>query len=187
MWMSALEKGQVFYICATGPFSRLPFHAAGIFEGNDFNCVDKIASPSYTPNLSMLMPLPMLEIDEIKVLAIGQSDTPYAPLPGTVDELRRIKKHSKLNVKCLERSSATVDGVVSAMKDVHVVHFACHGEQNLFSPLDSALILHNGRLQLSRLMGESFPKAGLAYLSACQTAQGSSTTSKGPVVSLIWC
>jgi CHAT domain-containing protein len=67
---------------------------------------------------------------------------------------------------------ATVDKVVSHLSAVSIAHFACHGVQNKENPLESSLILEDGRLKISRIMQESTQNASLAVLSACETAMG---------------
>jgi CHAT domain-containing protein len=47
---------------------------------------------------------------------------------------------------------ASMAAVLSHLLTTSVVHFACHGEQNLQNPLDSTLILHDGRLRVSDIM-----------------------------------
>jgi CHAT domain-containing protein len=54
----------------------------------------------------------------------------------------------------------------------HILHLACHGQQ-ADSPLDSAILLSDGRLTIQDLMSIRLPDAVLAFLSACQTARGS--------------
>ena len=67
---------------------------------------------------------------------------------------------------------ATVDEVLSHLSAVSIAHFACHGEQNKKNPLESCLILEDGRLEISHIMQESTPNASLAVLFACETAMG---------------
>jgi len=61
------------------------------------------------------------------------------------------------------------------MLDSHCHHFACHGEFNLESPLESALILakdessEDGRLTLAEIFGLSLNQCRLVTLSACET------------------
>ena len=52
------------------------------------------------------------------------------------------------------------------------VHLACHGIQDVGDPTKSALLLQDGRLELSQIIKKSFPHADFAFLSACQTATG---------------
>jgi CHAT domain-containing protein len=62
--------------------------------------------------------------------------------------------------------------VLSHLPTASIVHFACHGEQNLSNPMDSALILHDGRLKVSDILRTPMHDASLAVLSACHTAMG---------------
>ncbi|KAF7358249.1 hypothetical protein MVEN_00873800 [Mycena venus] len=63
------------------------------------------------------------------------------------------------------------------------MHFACHGTQDLENPLDSSLILTDGRLKVSDIMRQpdgdntlDIKKTmSLAFLSACETAKGDKT------------
>ena len=70
------------------------------------------------------------------------------------------------------KAPATVNKVVSHLSSASIVHFACHGEQDKKNPLESSLILEDGRLEISRIMQESIPNASLAFLCACETAMG---------------
>lgn len=59
------------------------------------------------------------------------------------------------------------------------MHFACHGFQDLEQPLDSGLMLSNGRLKVSVIMRrpendtalDTKKYMSLAFLSACETAK----------------
>ncbi|KAJ7242440.1 hypothetical protein C8J57DRAFT_1084300, partial [Mycena rebaudengoi] len=61
-----------------------------------------------------------------------------------------------------------------------LVHFACHGTQDAENPLDSGVILSDGRLKVSKLMSrpentehrDIEGKMALAILSACETGKG---------------
>ncbi|KAF7369489.1 CHAT domain-containing protein [Mycena venus] len=60
------------------------------------------------------------------------------------------------------------------------MHFSCHGTQDLENPLDSGLILADGRLKVSKVMSPPEVNSALvvknsmsiAFLSACETAKG---------------
>ena len=68
--------------------------------------------------------------------------------------------------------SASVGDVISHLPAISIAHFACHGQQNIQNPLESALLLQDGQLKVSQMMQESMPDASLAFLSACETAMG---------------
>jgi CHAT domain-containing protein len=96
-------------------------------------------------------------------------------LPYTIKELQKIEAH--VPNECLVKlgipgTPASVEGVVSHLPSVSIAHFACHGQQNMQNPLESALILEDGRLEVSQIMRQSMPNASLAFLCACETAMG---------------
>jgi len=126
---------------------------------------------SYTPTLdTLLAPKPLIDIP-FKMMVTIQ---PKA-LPCTLIEMCKIEDH--VSSECLLRLGipnvpASVNRVFSELPTVSIAHFACHGEQNMKNPLESALILDDGPLKVSRLIQQSMPNASLAFLSACQTAVG---------------
>lgn len=164
----------------TGLFAFLPVHAAGIYDvgPKDTECVSDYVVSSYTPTLKALLtlppPLPIKNCFKMMV-AIQPERMDYLPLPGTIDELRNIEAQvppEYLLKLGTEAAPASVEAVYSHLPTAHIAHFACHGEQNVENPLESALILADGKLKVSRIMAQSMPKASLVFLSACQTAMG---------------
>jgi CHAT domain-containing protein len=105
-------------------------------------------------------------------MAVIQPDTPgQKSLPYTLDELQEIENHiPDKNLTRLVRGS--VAEVISHLPAVSMAHFACHGHQNAQNPLNSALLLEDGRLTVSQIMQQSMPNASLAFLNACETAMG---------------
>jgi CHAT domain-containing protein len=73
-----------------------------------------------------------------------------------------------------------VDTARLYLQDSSIVHFACHGVQDLQDPLNSGLILSDGRLKVSEIMHrpeddhalDAKKSMSLAFLSACETAKG---------------
>jgi CHAT domain-containing protein len=139
-------------------------------------CVSDYIVSSYTPTIgALLTPLPPSTKSFKTVVVIQPQTLGQRPLSYTIDELHRIEDHvpNKSLVRLgVEGSPASVDTVLSHLATASAVHFACHGEQNPKSPLDSALILEDGELKVSQIMAQSMPNASLAFLSACQTAMG---------------
>lgn len=117
------------------------------------------------------------------ILAIGQAATSgLKPLPGTVQELDRIEeKTDQLRFTRLSEHKATTTAVLSAMEEHSWVHFACHATQSVIDPAASAFHLHDGSLDLMTIAKKSFKHAGLAFLSACQTATGDERLSEEAV------
>jgi CHAT domain-containing protein len=171
--------------CATGPLAFLPLHAAGIYDHKDpsqtIRASDFIVS-SYTPSLSALirssakpsqLSARTCQDPSPRILVVSQSATPgQNPLPCTTEEAEKISRHFPNDSTRLADSNATVDAVLKAMQKHEWVHLACHGTQDPRAPTESAFLLEDGRLALSRLMDTSLPRAELAVLSACQTAKG---------------
>jgi CHAT domain-containing protein len=127
---------------------------------------------SYVPTISSLVTPVSRPINSFKMVVVIQPKT----LPCTVRELQKIEGRvpDEFLVKLgIPGAPAYVAEVVSRLPLASIVHFACHGHQNTGNPLDSALILEDGELKISRIMQLSMPNASLAFLCACETAMGS--------------
>ncbi|KAJ7898481.1 CHAT domain-containing protein [Mycena leptocephala] len=173
--------GAVRGIIWVGPLIFLPIHAAGLYGKEDFfgsKLSDYVIS-SYTPSLAALIqgfrPTPQ-PVQGMQLLAIAQSFADGQSLiPGTRDEIKRIQEcaRGKIPVCSLVEHEATVARVEEGMAKSSLVHFACHGIQDMHTPTESALLLAgSSRLTLKRIIQLSLPHADLAFLSACQTATG---------------
>ncbi|KAJ7930623.1 CHAT domain-containing protein [Mycena leptocephala] len=162
--------------CPTGPFAFLPIHAAGVYEGDNPESFSDYAISSYTPTLDALLASPPTKVDEPKMLAVIQHEMPgnrRLDLPFALKELDTIERYvpwlTKLGTK---EEPTSVGRVLSLLPDASFVHFACHGTQDLVNPLESALLLGDGDLKVSKIMQNSIQNASLAFLSACETAMG---------------
>lgn len=174
--------------CATGLFTVMPIHAAGIYEGDDVTCLSDYAVSSYTPTLGALLAPPPSKNAEFNMLVVIQSDkSSYGMLPSTRTELTKIKRRvapKSLTILGDEPSpdfpnslETTVENVVKNLPSASIVHFACHGSQDLLNPLNSSLILSHGvKLSLPTIMNTPTPNAALAFLCACETAKGAAKT-----------
>ncbi|CAL1706380.1 unnamed protein product [Somion occarium] len=161
--------------CATGPFASLPLHAAGKFEGQAQECLMDVAISSYTPTLTALLTEPRSPDGELQLLAVAQEETPdMSPLPNTKQELHYIRDlaTSVMTVNSLTNKAADVTSVSAGIRKCNWLHLACHGLQPGSKPLNSAFLLHDGRLTLSNIMQIPTPHAQFAFLSACETALG---------------
>jgi CHAT domain-containing protein len=164
--------------CSTGPFAFLPIHAAGVYEGDNPESLSDYAISSYTPTLDPLLASPPTKVHEPKMLAVTQPEMPgdrRLDLSFTLKELDMIEQHvpttwlTKLGTK---EEPTSVARVLSLLPHASFVHFACHGSQDLVNPLESALLLGDGDLKVSKIMQNSIQNASLAFLSACETAMG---------------
>jgi CHAT domain-containing protein len=137
---------------------------------------------SYIPTLSALSksradwsPVPC---DKLAGILAACRDSPgWSLLDSVAREIEVTNtcfKDASAHVMHLSSPSTTVQGLREALENqgAHILHLACHGLQ-AESPLDSALLLSDGRLTIQDLMCIRLPDAVLAFLSACQTAKGS--------------
>ncbi|KAJ7090003.1 CHAT domain-containing protein, partial [Mycena epipterygia] len=166
--------------CPTGPLTFLPIHAAGLYAKPGTDCVSNYVVSSYTPTLASLLDQPTQIPSVFKMTAVIQPTTDDCPnLPDTVEELARIRQQvpAEWLTALGDASPATVDNALQHLRESSVVHFACHGTQDLKNPLETGLHLPDGRLEVSELMqGKSQKKTmSLAFLSACETAKGDET------------
>ncbi|TFK39115.1 CHAT domain-containing protein, partial [Crucibulum laeve] len=162
--------------CCSDILGLLPIHAAGIYGGRLKESVPEFVISSYTPSLSSLLAPPQSAgRDAIMLLACLKDAPGLPPLPNVSVEVQLIKDTLAYNASdissiCLEDNEATCNVVLESMTKAHIVHLACHGT-SMDNPLESAIILHDGRIKVDQLMRTPFPNAKLVFLSACQTAQ----------------
>ena len=81
-----------------------------------------------------------------------------------------------LNDKTSIPKTAKIQDVLDRLNEASIVHLSCHGVQQPVKPLESALILGDGKLTISRMQSIQRKSPGsLAFLSACMSAQGDLT------------
>ncbi|KAJ7306714.1 CHAT domain-containing protein [Mycena albidolilacea] len=170
--------------CPTGRFAFIPIHAAGIYTEDGSDCVSDYVVSSYTPTLSALLNPPTQPAASFKFTVVVEHNAPnFSPLPGTEEELSIIMDRIP-NKWLTALLSPTGSEVVDNLPGSSIIHFACHGVQDSGNPLNSGLMLSDGRLKVSQIMhkpdheisGESNMFMSLAFLSACETAKGDSHT-----------
>jgi CHAT domain-containing protein len=67
---------------------------------------------------------------------------------------------------------STAEEVIRLLPAATILHLACHGVQNARDPLKSGFIMHDKMMSVADLIRMNLPNARLAFLSACETAQG---------------
>ncbi|QRV96023.1 CHAT domain protein [Ceratobasidium sp. AG-Ba] len=160
--------------CATGPLSFLPLHAAGIYQPGSKQKTFECVVSSYTPTISALLVNPPSPDDFAGIITVGQATTQgMSALPGTTEELDKIQSLAEgVRITRLEGSKAAHESVIQGMHEHSWVHLACHASQDLDDPTSSAFYLHDKPLDMATISQNPFKNAGLAFLSACQTATG---------------
>jgi CHAT domain-containing protein len=178
----AASKRPRLHWCPTGLFSFLPLHAAGPSNETNVWISDYVVS-SYTPTLTALIQTrrelqPVLRTSLRALLAAAPSVEGLTPLEKAFEELSSVSSS-------LSSASAHVIGeppvpgrdvhvleITSQLHKAHILHLACHGEQDPVNPLQSGFCFCDGKLTVFELMRLSAPNALLAFLSACETAKG---------------
>jgi CHAT domain-containing protein len=169
--------------CVTGEFSFLPIHAAGIHQDGNLESASDYFISSYIPTLSALA-----------TARKGWDSLPSAMVTGVLAgcatsprqvPLLNVEREIEVTKVCFERAAANIlhlsspNTAVQVLREAlegqsaHILHLACHGEQ-ADSALESAFLLSDGKLAIHDLMTMRLPDAVIAFLSACQTARGSS-------------
>ncbi|KAJ7939715.1 CHAT domain-containing protein [Mycena leptocephala] len=165
--------------CPTGVFAFVPIHAAGIYDTDPTDCVSDYVLSSYTPTLAALLDPPTATRASFKMTAVIEPNAPkLSPLPGTAAELAAIVE--KVPEQWLTSVlSPTGSEVIDILQESSIVHFACHGIQDSNDPLDSGLMLSDGRLKVSQIMQQDTDSLktnekvmSFAFLGACETAKG---------------
>jgi CHAT domain-containing protein len=106
----------------------------------------------------------------------------WPPLPSVLDEMDCVERTIQSVQNPLDPrgamntvtrlESATSSDVLCSLPDTSVLHLACHGHQDLQTPLASGFLMSDKMLTVTQLMELQLPNAFLAFLSACDTAKG---------------
>ncbi|KAJ7196255.1 CHAT domain-containing protein [Mycena pura] len=178
LWTDIVK--QVFDYLTSLNQPDLLVYGAGIYTGDTDSVADYVVS-SYIPTLAALLDPPTETATHFKVTAVVEPHAPNCtPLPGTVAELKKITNRVSAQwITTLHNTTGAM--VMEHLQDSSIVHFACHGVQDPKNPLDSGLMLSDGRLKVSQIMHkpntDRHKKAmSLAFLSACETAKGDTNT-----------
>ncbi|KAF9476389.1 hypothetical protein BDN70DRAFT_839328 [Pholiota conissans] len=161
--------------CLTGPLASLPLHAAGLYRTRDLfgSKLSDFVTSSYIPSISSLLNnMRLRKAIQNQILAIALPIE--SELPRVMEEIDGIKKSTNLfPILSLVDAEATLENVIAGIQTSSYVHFACHGVQGTFNPIDTALLLsRDTQLSLSNIAKLNVAHGELAYLSACQTATG---------------
>jgi CHAT domain-containing protein len=180
------SKMRRIWWCLTGPLAFLPIHAAGTYDGGKGmpnQCLSDFAVSSYIPTVNTLLNTSRsISVENNGVdspsglLIVSQPNTPtQTTIQYAGDEAKRVSKRlekNQISSITLSDEHGTIEGVLKAMESFPSIHLACHASQNMTSPLESSIHLHDGPLKLSEVMKKNLPNSDFAFLSACQTSTG---------------
>lgn len=139
---------------------------------------------SYIPTLSVLAvpkkPSAITKPNSIRVLAVAVPDVPYGSvkaIPGTKTEVESIKatlESAGAQVNAFIGDQATSSNILQHLSSSVVAHFACHGVQDIYNPIQSGLLLYDEALPLTKIATSiaDTTAAPVVVLSACSTARG---------------
>jgi CHAT domain-containing protein/DNA-binding XRE family transcriptional regulator len=179
------QKMRIHWI-GVGIFSCIPFHAAGDHSpGSTSNAISHSIS-SYGSSLRafqyVMKPRLKGDLDD-RFLITTMEETPGAArLISVKKEMLTIRSiiGEALPISSLEEPSPSQ--VLEQLAHHNLVHFACHGVSDPIDPFKSRLLLANpnqyrlrsdqtpGTLSVHDLLTHRSPRADLAYISACSTA-----------------
>jgi hypothetical protein len=165
----------------SGFLGLFPIHAAGY---HDFKtspmktAIDRVIS-SYSPTVKALAYArkkgAITVVSQQKALLVGMPKTPdLDDLPAVNTELSELEQilRSRIPTTTMLDPPPTKALVLSALRDHHVVHMACHGT-SIIDPSKSYLVLNDWKtdpLRVSDLISMNILSGLFAYLSACNTA-----------------
>jgi CHAT domain-containing protein len=144
-----------------------PLHALPLADGKCL--LDKFDSVRYAPSCQLLQQVQKQQrpnLSDFLAVQNPTNDLPYADLE--VEVIRSFFSADNVLAKLAATKTALDDN--QNLSTTHCTHFACHGEFNLASPLESALKLANEeRLTLADIFGLTLNQCRLVTLSACET------------------
>ena len=156
-----------------GPLARFPLHAAGYHSHGKDTVLDRAIS-SYSSSVGSLIrsrqnstkPEGLTKSENI--VLVGMPELSQAP--REIDNLKALCKAMNLQVHEPRRLR---ENVLAALNNCKIFHFAGHGRTHPLDPFQSALILSDEELTVSRLFEANLHdrQPFLAYLSACGTGR----------------
>lgn len=181
--------------CPTGVLAFLPLHAAGhqiadpatdAVGGQPRTVLDRVVS-SYTPTIRALLDSRRPPNGAVgsaasgswapEITAVALPKTPERkPLPNATREASMIAEAFPGRVQTLTGPQASRERVLAAMVARPWIHLACHGVTDIDEPSNSALLVYDHQhqpLTVADIVRRRVDVSGLAYLSACGTAEPS--------------
>ncbi len=175
-----LEPGRVLVIEGEGILNRVPWAALSISNSERLYLSDRYTVVN-SPGLfyTAVRPSTRLRLDRAVVAypgAVTVEGRHYEPLPNAEDEVNYIAKLLPRAVP-LKEKDATVDRVLSEIRQASLFHFAGHAETGRTG---GELLMRDGALSASKLRNSTLSKSPLVVLSACSTGVTAGDPSRDP-------
>jgi CHAT domain-containing protein len=171
-----LPSGSLVTLIPLGALSLLPLHAAGALPDDDGVWRDRSGGLvfRYAPNARVLgraqAHARSIAGQRLRVLTVDVPDAPgEAQLLYAADESDGVVAEFGTS-RTLRPRPVTRGAVLRAMDSCGIWHFACHGVHRRSDPLESSLVLADGRLTLRAIFARPAGPRRLAVLSVCRTA-----------------
>jgi len=169
-----------------GIIANLPFHAAGLYQGDHHESTMDVCLSTYIPTIKSLLyatekELVLPDDPKSKNSFITMENTPgYKPLEGVEEEAQNIRNMFPEGRWSLFNGS-TAEKVAHEIHTCDNIHLSCHGESDIRDASKSFLVLvrtdpdatgiqRQDKLFVSSVFQESTRGSGIAFLSACHTA-----------------
>ncbi|KAF9234290.1 CHAT domain-containing protein [Melanogaster broomeanus] len=183
-----VRKHSRIWWCPTSVFTALPLHCAGEYKQGG-QVLSKLFVSSYTPSVSALIKARTRNAkmtQEITFAAIGQatpdtSDTsirfpPLHYIDHELDGIEALLPIPSVMFTKVVGSEATRDQALQMLVDNQWLHLSCHGMQVPEEPFKSCLAMADGLVSLLDIINANISTHEFAFLSACETAMGDSST-----------
>ncbi|MDJ0519806.1 MAG: CHAT domain-containing protein [Trichodesmium sp. MO_231.B1] len=143
----------------------LPIHA---FILNDGSYLLDHYEVTYSPSCKLLQLIKNQQRPNFEKLFAIQN--PTEDLIYTDLEVETISSYfDSAEILAKEKATKTTFKTYNDFPSVNCLHFSCHGYFNINSPLESSLLLADGRLTLAEVFELNLSQCRLVTLSACET------------------
>lgn len=165
--------------CPSAEFMTLPLHAAASYAVNDTSSGASYIS-SYTPSLFALIQarkhLSGYSSDNLSHFAAVGAGELYRNedlvVVGQKLEVLAARSESigeKTTRTHIEGEAATIESVTRVLGNNHWIHLTCQYNVNPKQPFESALVLHDGRLTINKIIQGELANSFFAFLLASES------------------
>ncbi|KIL66749.1 hypothetical protein M378DRAFT_160226 [Amanita muscaria Koide BX008] len=178
-----VKKRSRIWWCPTNVLSLLPLHAAGEYLRPQGKFLSQLYISSYTPSLSALLKARAHrnQVERKNFAAIGQAQPwgdslPLMSVEQELDLVESLVPRNAIEFTKVGSDASTRNISLRTLQENEWVHLSCHGVQNLQAPYKSCFLMKDEPLTLLDISTTDLRNHEFAFLSACETATGDTTT-----------